>query len=151
MSDQAWLFLGTVALGFALGFIFDIFRIVRIAVSHKTWMVQAEDLLYWTLVILLMFYFMLSANYGEIRLFAIVGAAIGALLYFYSLSIIIMKVATAIINFVKKVLFAIARIILTPVRFIMRKLKIPLRGLRARYRHSKKAAKRNIRVMLKKV
>ena len=151
MSAQAWLFLSTVAAGFALGFIFDIFRIMRKAVTHKTWLVQAEDLLYWTLVSLLMFYFMLSTNYGEIRLFAIVGAAIGMLLYFYSLSIVVMKMAVAVISFIKKLLFGIARILFAPVRFIIRKLKPPVRALRVRIRNSKQTAKRNVRVMLKKV
>jgi len=124
MSGQAWLFLGTVAAGFVIGFVYDIFRIARKTANHKTWLVQLEDVLYWTIASVIMFYFMLRQNYGEVRFFAIVGAAIGMLLYFNSLSSVIIKVSVTVINFVKNVIFAIIRIILVPIRILIQLFKI---------------------------
>ena len=137
MSGQAWLFLSTVAAGAVIGFVYDIFRILRKTVPHRHWLVQAEDVLYWLAVTLLMFYFMLHSNYGEIRFFAIAGAAIGALLYFCSLSPPIMKASVSTIEFLKK-------LILTPIRFAIKKIAPPAKRLA-------RSTNRSIKVMLKKV
>jgi len=124
MSGQAWLFLGTVAAGFTIGFVYDIFRIARKTARHKTWLVQLEDVLYWTIASVMMFYFMLRQNHGDVRFFAIVGAAIGMLLYFYSLSPLIIKISVAVINFIQKVVLTIVRIILVPVKILIQFIKI---------------------------
>jgi len=124
MSGQAWLFLGTVAAGFVNGFVYDIFRIARKTARHKSWLVQIEDVLYWTIASVLMFYFMLRQNHGEVRFFAIVGAAIGMVLYFNSLSPLVIKISVAVINFIKNVILTIVRIILIPIRILIRLIKI---------------------------
>ena len=166
MSGQAWLFLTTVAAGFVIGFAYDIFRIARKTVRHSHFMVQLEDVMYWLAVSLLMFYFMLHSNYGEIRFFSIVGAAIGMTLYFCSISPAVVKVSVAVIEFMQKVLFTVARILLAPVRLAIKILKPPCRWLikwirrqvggKTRYIKRGATAKlrnagRNVRVMLKKV
>jgi len=127
MSGQAALFLSTVALGFLLGFVYDLFRIARKTVPHRPWVVQFEDILFWLVVTLLMFYFMLHRNYGEIRFFSIAGAALGVVIYFCSLSPLVMKVSVAVVEFFKKVLFTVARIILTPIRWALKLIRPPLR------------------------
>jgi len=129
MSGQAWLFLGTVAAGFVIGFVYDIFRIARKTARHKPWLVQLEDVLYWTIASVLMFYFMLRQNHGEVRFFAIAGAAIGMVLYFHSLSPLIIKVSVTIINFIQKVILTIVRIILIPIRVLLSLLKILVKPL----------------------
>jgi len=162
MSAQAWLFLTTVAMGFVIGFAYDVFRIVRKTVSHRHWVVQLEDIIYWVGVSLLMFYFMLHRNYGEVRFFSIAGAALGMIIYFYSLSLLVMKVSVAVIEFLKKVVLTAARILLGPVRLLLKILIPPgkwlLRGARGKMRHVKRGAgqqlrgiRRNIFIMLKKV
>lgn len=129
MSGQGLLFLTTVAAGFVIGFVYDIFRIVRKTVPHSHLMVQAEDLLYWVAVSLMMFYFMLHRNYGEIRIFSIAGAALGMILYFYSVSVIVMKVSVAVIGFIQKVILTAVRILLTPVRWLVKMLVPPCKWL----------------------
>jgi len=166
MSGQAWLFLTTVAAGFAIGFVYDLFRITRKTVRHNSVMVQLEDILYWLAVSLLMFYFMLDRNYGEIRFFSIAGAALGMVLYFYSLSVVVMKVSVAIIEFFKKVILTVVRILLAPVRWLIRMLMPPFKWLfrwgggkaRRTTRYIKRGTgnrvrgiRREVAVMLKKV
>ena len=120
MSDQAWLFLTTVLAGFVIGIVYDAFRIVRKIVSHRYWMVQLEDILYWLSVSLMMFYFMLHRNYGEIRFFSIAGVALGTVIYFCSLSLVVMKVSVAVIRFFQKVILAVADILFAPIRWLLR-------------------------------
>lgn len=162
MSGQAWLFFGTVAAGFAIGLVYDFFRILRRVLSHRQWLVQLEDAIYWLVVSFLMFYFMLQQNYGEIRFFSIVGAALGLVIYFCSISLVFMRVAVAVIEFLQRVFATVFRIVLAPLRFLVRILLPPvkwlIRGGRKKVRHVKRggAAKirgirRNFNVILKKV
>jgi len=166
MSDQTWLFLTTVAAGFAIGFVYDIFRIVRKTIPHNNFIVQLEDILYCVAVSLLMFYFMLHRNYGEIRFFSIAGAALGMVLYFCSLSPLIMKVSVTVIRFFQKVVIAVLNILLWPIKAIIKLLAIPVkwlfRGIFIFFRKKVKfvrkgvasrikTARKNIFVMLKKV
>lgn len=165
MSEQAWLFLSTVVIGFFIGFLYDIFRVLRRTVPHRAFVVQIEDVLYWGCASVLMFYFMLFRNYGEIRFFSIVGAVVGVVLYFCSLSRVFMSAAVAFIEFMKKVVATAVRILLGPVRLLIR-LLTPLakqmlrlaRSSRGKLQYIKRAKsakarkiRRNIHVMLKKV
>ena len=158
MSGQAILFFTTVIVGFAIGFAYDIFRILRKTLPHSNFVVQLEDIVFWLGVTFLMFYFMLHQNYGEIRLFSIAGAALGALIYFCSLSILIMKVSETVIKFLQELIIAMARIIFTPIRLLLPPCKWLFRLVRKRLlfvrQSSVKAVrgtKKNIAVMLKKV
>ena len=96
------------------------FRIIRKNIKHKPWFVQVEDVFYWLVVSLMMFYFVLQQNYAEIRFFVIIGAVLGTLLYFNSLSPLVIKVSVKIICFVQKMLFAVAWILLWPVRLLIK-------------------------------
>ena len=134
MSGQAWLFLFTVITGFVIGFVYDIFRILRKTIPHNHFMVQLEDILYWICVSLLMFYFMLHRNYGEIRLFSIAGAALGGVLYFLTLSLIIMKTSVAVIEFIKRIL----TFLLGPVKWFS---GLMLKGVRTIKKKAKSKAR----------
>jgi len=126
MSEQARLFLMTVVIGFFLGFLYDVFRIIRKTFAHPDWLTQLEDILYWLSVTGLMFYFMLNKNYGEIRLFSIMGSFLGMGVYFMTISRIIMKVSLAVITFIKKVLSTMFVLISFPFRMLWRIISIPL-------------------------
>ena len=155
MSGQAWLFLSTVAIGFVMGFFYDVFRILRKTVPHRHWAVQLEDILYWAGVTFIIFYFMLHRNYGEVRFFSIAGAAVGMVIYFNSLSVLILKVSLTVIQFLQRVFLTAARIVLAPVRLLFRLFVPPGKWL---YRFARRVLSarlrtlyRNIFVVFKKV
>ena len=145
MSSQAILFLLTVVVGMFIGFIYDIFRIIRKVIKHKDFFIFIEDTVYWLIVSFVMFYFMLSQNNGEIRFFAIMGAFIGMILYFYTISIWVMKVSMTIINIIKKIFNTIFKIIMFPVKIVIKIIKVPLRILKKIMSPFKKVLKKIIR------
>ena len=158
MSGQMWLFLSTVAAGFVIGLLYDIFRIMRKTVRHSGWAVQLEDILFWLCTTVIMFYFMLHRNYGEIRFFSIVGSSLGMILYFNSLSIFVVKACVSVIQFLKNAVSAIVRVILIPVRLsikiltpLLRVFKRLLRYIRTLIYNNLRAAKRSVFLILKKV
>ena len=123
MSQQTSLFLMTIGAGFGIGFVYDGFRILRKTIKHSNFLVQVEDIIFWLTVTLLMFYFMLGRNYGEIRFFSIAGAAIGMVLYFCTISKAVRHVSFIVIGFVGKVVFTVLRILLAPLLFAVRLLQ----------------------------
>lgn len=118
MSSQAWLFLYTVAVGMGIGLFYDVFRVIRKTTPHASLTVQLEDMFFWVIVTGCMFYFMLNQNYGEIRLFTMVGAGCGIALYFATISRVVLKVAVITVNYLKRVFSAAFKIILLPINFI---------------------------------
>lgn len=150
MPDQALLFLSTVLVGMAIGVCFDVFRVLRRVATHKSWLVQVQDILFWLVATLGMFYFLLHRNFGEIRGFALGGAAIGAVLYFCTLSKLVLKVAVTVIRFLQKVIVAAFRIISAPIRFLVRLIAPPVKKFAANRRKSLRLAARYGKMRVKK-
>ena len=93
-SGQASTFLLTVALGFALGIFYDIFRILRQAFGPRVIFGAIWDLGFWLAVTLALFFVLLHLNFGELRFYIFLGLAIGVALHLCSLSRLIMRAAT---------------------------------------------------------
>ncbi len=142
MSEQTRLFLQTIAAGFAIGWIFDVFRVLRAAVKHPDFLTQIEDMLYWVIVSFGMFYFLLNVNAGEVRIFSIIGAFLGMGLYFATLSPVFMAVSVAIVDFVKKVVVTTITIMLFPIKILLRILAVPARFARKKAKQAGKPVKK---------
>jgi len=126
MTGQAWLFLSTIVVGAAIGLFYDAFRVLRKTARHNGLAVQLEDLIFWLAATGLTFYYMLHRNYGEIRLFSLVGVAVGALLYFATVSRWVVVVFVTVVNYILRVIAAVVRIILVPVRLVVSWLSGPV-------------------------
>ena len=166
LSWQGWLFLYTVLAGAGIGIFYDIFRILRKIVPHNTFAVQFEDAVFWITATATVFFFMLNANFGEIRPFAILGMACGAVLYFATLSHFVLKILVTCTKFAIKVTATAIKIITAPIRFIFNLIALWVfrptknflvgrrKNLRTLHRYGKiKATKavRNFYILRKKV
>jgi len=151
MSGQAWLFVSTVLTGAAIGLLYDVFRIIRKTAPHSGFVVQLEDLFFWIAATGLTFYYMLHRNFGEIRPFVLIGFALGLVLYFATLSRLVLIVFVAIINYLKKVFRVVFRIILMPLRVIAAWLTPPLNRVYNATRKKARRVKRYGRGKLRKV
>ncbi len=125
VNAQTLLFFSTIAVGGILGFIYDIFRIFRRLFKHGNFLTQIEDLIYWLLASFIMFYFMLNENYGEIRIFSMIGALIGVILYFFAISPFVLKVSLTILNIAKQILTVTFKILFFPIKILLKILYIP--------------------------
>ena len=119
MPGQAWLFAATVATGAAAGVFYDFFRVLRRAWRHPRWLVHVQDMLFWLVATVLIFYYMLHRNAGEIRPFMLVGMVTGAVLYFATISRWVVKGTVTVVKFVEKVIRTMVRIILLPLRLLL--------------------------------
>ena len=150
MPSQAWLFLSTVVAGMIIGLFYDVFRIIRKTTPHRAWVVQLEDVLFWVIATGAMFYFMLQHNFGEIRVFSLLGAACGATLYMATLSPLVLKISVTVIDFVKRVVTTVVRIICFPIKFLYGLISPPIRKFLVKRRKNLRTAVRYGKIHIKK-
>ena len=109
--------------GMALLFVYDLLRILRRLISHKSWVTGAEDLLFWALSAVALFAMLYRENSGYIRGFAIGGVLAGMLAYNLLLSAWVVKGSVFLLE---KALFLASR----PLVWTARLLKGPLGRLK---------------------
>ncbi|NLM13619.1 MAG: spore cortex biosynthesis protein YabQ [Epulopiscium sp.] len=129
ISEQAQIFIAAVEAGIIIGIFYDIFRIIRKIIPHPNWVIQLEDLIYWIIVSAFMFFVLFNKNYGEIRGFALLGAFLGNVIYFFTFSIFLMKISDWIIYWIKRIIRTLIRIILMPVKIILKILSYPYKWI----------------------
>ena len=102
LLGQAITFSLVAAMGFALGIFYDIFRVFRKMLRHNAVFIAIEDVIFWLLATGLLFVLLLWINFGQIRAFVFIAAALGILIYFSTLSKLLMLAAARLINLVKR-------------------------------------------------
>ncbi len=132
VSSQALLFITSIEIGIVMGMIFDFIRVIRKIVKHPNIFVQIEDLLYWMSCGLVGFYMLYITNYADIRSFVFIGIILGAVFYFATFSIVFMKAATVIINYVKVLLKKLWQLFLVPMKWCIKTIKRPIIYLKKR-------------------
>ena len=83
---QLYSLAGTVISGLVIGFLFDLYRIVRMAVRPKKFFTMAGDLLFGFLAAAVTFFLLLYSNWGEFRFYVFLGMLIGCFCYYKILS-----------------------------------------------------------------
>lgn len=111
IDNQAYLFTIFVINGVLIGILFDFFRILRKVFKTSDFVTYIEDIIFWILTGIIFIYSMYKFCDGELRIFMIIGIMIGTLIYMLTISQILIKVLTIIINFLK-------RIIIIPLKII---------------------------------
>ena len=115
LAEQTTIFLQAILLGFVYGIFYDAFRITRLAIPTARWVVFAQDVLFFFVCSVSVFFFFMRTMDGQVRFFVLFGVILGMVIYFYSLSILIMGVSAAIIRVMKAVLRFICRWVLLPI------------------------------------
>lgn len=123
IMNQAQLFLIFVVNGILIGFLFDIFRILRKSFKTSDSVTYLEDILFWILTGFILLYSIFVFNNGEIRLFMFIGVLIGCILYLLLLSSSIIKINVKIILFFKTIFGRVFAILLFPFSFIYKMIK----------------------------
>lgn len=123
IKNQAYIFLIFVINGLIIGFMFDIFRVLRISFKTKNFVTYIEDIIFWILTGLLILSSVFVFNDGEIRLFMFLGIAIGTIIYLMIFSKHIIEFLVSIIKKLKIVITGLFKIIILPFNFIRKILR----------------------------
>ena len=103
-QNQAFLFLVFTLTGVIIGVLFDFFRILRRTIKTSNIITYIEDVLFWILTGLLVLYNIWYFNNGEIRLYMFLGIILGVLIYMSTLSNILIKIFSKILQIIIKIL-----------------------------------------------
>lgn len=112
--------------GGAIGFLFDLFRITRRLFRTSNIVATTEDIVFWIVASAVFFAVVLKISSGEIRFFQLVALFIGTVLYFLTISPLIIKVSVLVLRFVARVLIFIVKIVMAPALLVCRIVKKPL-------------------------
>lgn len=126
-NNQGILFLIYVIVGVLIGLIFDLFRSLRKGIKTSNVATYIEDILFWIIVSFIIIGTILKYNYGELRLYIFIGIIFGITIYLLTLSKIILKYTTIIIEFTvkifNKILAMLLKIFKKPIKFIIINLR----------------------------
>ena len=121
LAEQTMLFMQAVLLGAALGLLYDALRITRLAIPTKSVVIFLEDVLYFFFAGVCTFFFLMQTIEGRVRFFIFIGEGLGAVLYFLTLSPLIMKISQTIIKVIAGIIRTIIRWLILPIAgFILR-------------------------------
>lgn len=155
VSSQVLVFFYSCFLGAALGVAYDVIRIFRRAIPHNYAVIGIEDFAFFVLVALQSFRFMIGVLDGRVRCFIVIGEILGWVLYFFTISIVIMGISEQIIRFVKAILRLFGKYILYPIFYVIRKiigiLMIPFVFMGKKAESAAKDAGREIKTRAKKL
>ncbi|MCL2087859.1 MAG: spore cortex biosynthesis protein YabQ [Oscillospiraceae bacterium] len=115
IADQTVIFFMSIALGAGLGVVYDVFRIMRIAVKTSKGVVFAQDIVFFVIAAAATFVFLLLKNDGQLRVHILIGEFLGAVIYHLTLGAIVVRTAGAVIGFVKRTANLIYRIFIRPI------------------------------------
>lgn len=114
---EADVLLASAFTGALILFVYDLLRIIRRLIPHKSCVVGAEDLLFWIGGAVALFTTLYRENSGYIRGFAIMGVLIGMLIYNLAFSSWVVKGSVYILE---KIFFFISRPLVWTARFLKR-------------------------------
>ncbi|MBQ1375946.1 MAG: spore cortex biosynthesis protein YabQ [Clostridia bacterium] len=123
VAHQTVVFLYSIVFGAAAAFLYDVFRVIRRRIRHLDLVVMAEDIIFWLAAFASLFVFVYNVNSGELRAFLMVGAAMGAFLYFACLSRPVSALLSAIFAVLEKIILFILRPFIKIIRFAAKKSK----------------------------
>lgn len=103
-GNQAYLFLIFTLIGIIIGFLFDIFRILRKSFKTNDIITYIEDIIFWIISGIILIYAMCKFTDGELRFYTIIGLSLGAIIYLLTVSKYVIKISVFVINILKKIL-----------------------------------------------
>ncbi|MEG1244403.1 MAG: spore cortex biosynthesis protein YabQ [Oscillospiraceae bacterium] len=101
MALQTRIFFLSIGLGFSLGFLYDIFYIVRMNITKNKFAIYMQDFLYLLICAFLTFIFILALSSGIVRGYILIGEFLGWLIYYLSTGLIVVSFINKIIRMIK--------------------------------------------------
>ncbi len=123
---QLQYFFWTVTVGFAIAFSFDFYRALRVFLKPPRWAVHLCDLFFWILATIVGYLMLLGINWGEVRLYVLIGIGIGAYIYYGLTSKYFFNFWLYLFNLTRRLLKVFRRLVKLPFRLLKKIFRIPL-------------------------
>lgn len=124
--SQEHMLIVSIMSGMILGFIWDIYRLVRHFIKFGAIGTAVGDLAYWIISAYFSILIINDISYGNVRLFILLGFLMGATIYFCGVSKYILKCLIFIIDSILFLIKKVLSFMIYPIKFLIRKIKIIL-------------------------
>ena len=128
--------------GMLLGFIWDIYRLIRHYLKMGALGTALGALAYWIISIYISIQLIFDISYGNVRMFILLGFMLGALLYFYGISRYVLRILIFFLDFILSIVKKVAFLIIGPIKFIMKQLYVLLNPLKLKLEKVRNNAKK---------
>ena len=137
LANEAYVFFGSIAGGFLLGIVNDFLKSLKCKKANKIVFIGISDVFSCVVLALLSFIVIFFLNDGKIRWYEIFGIFMGYILYYLTIS------SFVIIFFdkIKKLIIKIFVLLIKPLAFAVKMLKIPAGKVKNVIKTSKKCVK----------
>lgn len=126
VQNEAIFFLACIVSGALIAFLYDIVRISRRLISVSDPIVNAQDIVFFALAALVLFYTAFTKNSGEVRLQGFLGGAIGVFGYAFLVRNRFVNLGEAVLKWLIKFIIWLLSTVAFPLRIIFRALKKPV-------------------------
>lgn len=150
LASQTVLFFQSILLGVLLSLFYDVFAVARMMFPQRINPHVLLDILYFLLVGLILFDYVLLENYGRMRLFIALGAAIGWILYHLTISRLVIRFFSWLIGLLGKFLSLLLRPLKPLVARLRRAGKRGRQLIGTRKKQLKYRLKRGVRLLYNK-
>ena len=120
ITNQAYIFIIFVFVGFVIGLLFDFFRILRRSIETKDFITYIEDILFCLITGSIILYSIFYFNNGEFRMYMFIGILIGALFYLITISNYVIKINVYILTKIIFICKKVVNFICMPLKFIFK-------------------------------
>lgn len=118
------------ACGAGMGVVFDGYRVISSELRFPRWWLPLLDVAYWAFAAVAVFRMLYASNNGEVRAYVFLGLALGAILHYWLLSSLVIKLVKWLINAVRAILSFLGKmvmlLIVKPVLLLLKFLKMVL-------------------------
>ncbi len=127
VQSEAVFFLACTAAGAITAFLYDLVRISRRLVRISDWAVNGQDILFFALAAVILFHTAFTKNGGEVRLQGFFGGALGIFGYVFLVRNRFVNLGTTVAKWAIKSLLFVLKIVLFPIRILLRAVRKPVR------------------------
>ena len=142
--EESNFFLYSVCMGIIITFIYDLIRVLRKIIPHNTFFVSLEDMLFWFFTACAQFLLLYKVNNGMVRWYSIAGALLGMILYKKSIGQYMVVVLSKIIQKILHIALRLFMYVISPIRWMIRKIKPVFMRIAQNYREKGKIAKNKL-------
>lgn len=119
----------SILVGISLAMLYDVLRARRRAFKGIKVLSVIEDILYWAAVTVAIFFTILYANNGELRGFIIAGVICGIAFYLFFLSKHILNILVKLMCIIKTIVMWVYKVVSWPVITVVKIVLVPLKFL----------------------
>lgn len=130
--SQEYMLVVSIMGGMLLGFIWDIYRLLRHYIKLGGFGTAIGDVVYWIISIYISIQLIFYVSYGNVRFFILIGFVFGALLYFYGISRYTLKVFIFVVDTFIKIIKKILNILIAPAKLMYKYILILLSPIKKR-------------------